>query len=230
MGVKTQGVAPRPRFDLDASDTKRSLTVSAKMLMCLLPEFDQVSVTVVDDAGGLTSWARAGDLVDDLDQLQYALGEGPCLDTLRAGRPVLASRIQHDDRWRRYAPAAARLGLRAQVATPVRWRDDTLLGALNMYSTTHAQIGFSAPLVAEVVAAQVASALASFREIALLDRALGERTVIGQATGLVMGRLEMDADHAFEYLRHHSGQHDRRLVQVAEDLVRTREFPSVRQA
>lgn len=230
MGVQTQGVAPPARFDLDASDTKRSLTVSAKMLMCLLPEFDQVSVTVVDDVGGMTSWARAGDLVDDLDQLQYTLGEGPCFDTLRAARPVLASRIHRDDRWRHYVPAATRLGLRAQVATPVRWRDDTLLGALNMYSTTHAQIAFSAPLVAEVVAAQVASALAGFREITLLDRALAERTVIGQATGLVMGRLGMDADHAFEYLRHLSGKEDKGLVQVAEELVRTREFPSAREA
>lgn len=43
--------------------------------------------------------AVTGDLVWQLDRLQYALGEGPCVDTLRDAHVVVAARIRDDDRW-----------------------------------------------------------------------------------------------------------------------------------
>lgn len=204
------------------------MTVNARMLLCLLPEFDQVSITVVDDAGGISTLARAGDLVTDLDQLQYGLGEGPCIDSARNAYPVVAANIQQDDRWQRYVPAATELGLRSQVATPLTWKDNRSLGVLNMYSTTHAQVGFSAPVVAEVMAAQIVSALAGVREIEHLHRELADRAVLGQAIGLVMAWLEDDADRASDYLRTVAVQQRRTLTEVAEELVRTRRRPSVR--
>lgn len=228
MSIDTQETASYPRFELEPRDAQRSLTVNARMLMCLLPDFDQVSITVVDDTGDISTLAQAGDLVTDLDQLQYGLGEGPSIDSLRNAYPVVAAHIQRDDRWRRYVPAASDLGLRSQVATPLRWRDDKPLGALNMYSTTHAQVGFSAPVVAEVMAAQIVNALAGLREIEHLHRALVNRTVIGQAIGLVMAWLQVDADHAFDYLRRVSMQRNRKLAEIAEVVVHTRELPSVR--
>ena len=223
-----QEIASYPRFELDPGDAQRSLTVNARMLLCLLPDFDQVSITVVDDAGGVSTLAQAGDLVTDLDQLQYGLGEGPSIDSLRAAYPVVAAHIQRDDRWRRYVPAASELGLRSQVATPLRWQDDKPLGALNMYSTTHARVGFSAPVVAEVMAAQIVSALVGLRELEHLHRALADRTVVGQAIGLVMAWLRVDADHASDYLGDVANRQNRELAELAEEMVRTRELPSVR--
>ncbi len=204
------------------------MTVNARMLLCLLPDFDQVSITVVDDNGDISTLAQAGDLVTDLDQLQYGLGEGPCIDSVRDANPVVAARIQRDDRWGRYVPAAAELGLRSQVATPLLWRDDKPLGVLNMYSTTHADVAFSAPVVAEVMAAQIVSALAGLREIEHLHRELADRAVLGQAIGLVMAWLQRDADHALDYVRSVATQQKRTLAEVADELVRTRQLPSVR--
>lgn len=230
MSIRNRGDLVRPRFDRDAGDTQRALSVHAKLLMCLLPEFDQVSISVLDASGRAGVWASVGDLVNDLDRLQQDVDEGPGIDAFASARPVVAPDIQHDDRWPAYVTAAAELGLRSQVATPLRWRDHKLRGVLDMYSTTHARIGFSAPLVAEVVAAQVASALASFSEIQALDRALADRTVLAQASGMVMAWHHCDADHAFAYLRSVAARQGQTLVRVAEDLVRTRELPSARPA
>ena len=228
MIIGTHGVASYPRFEVAARDARRSMTVNARMLLCLLPDFDQVSITVVGDAGEISTLAQEGDLVADLDQLQYGLGEGPGIDSARNAHPVVAADIQRDDRWQRYVPAASELGLRSQVATPLRWHDDKPLGVLNIYSTTHAQVAFAAPVVAEVMAAQVVSALAALREIEHLHSELADRAVLGQAIGLAMAWLQDDADRALNYLRSLAMQQQRTLNEVAEELVRTRRLPPVR--
>lgn len=227
MSVHTHEVASRSHSDLHLRDARRTLTVNAKLAMCLQPEFDQVSISVLGPTGDLSTWALDGELASTLDQLQYDLGEGPCHDSIRRADCLVVSHIRRDDRWRSYVPAAAALGLRSQISAPLRWRDDQPLGALNMYSTTHAELGITAPLVAEVLAAQIASALAGFREIHNLHSALEASTTVGLATGLVMARLEMDSDHASAYLRRVSMLRGQKLAEVADDLVRTRELPSL---
>lgn len=144
--------------------------------MCLQPEFDQVSITVVDPAGGVSMWAQDGELAIALDRLQHDLGEGPCLDSMRSAECLVVPQIRHDDRWPRYGRAAADLGVKSQVSAPLRWHDEAPLGALNMYSTTDDHVGLTAPLVAQVLAAQVASALAGLREIETLHEELARVT------------------------------------------------------
>lgn len=208
-------------------ETQRLLVVSAKLAMCLQPEFDQVSITVVGPEGEVSTWASVGELVTGLDQLQYDLGEGPCLDSCRGAECIVAPHVRREPRWGRYVRAAVALGLRSQVSAPLRRPDAEPLGALNLYSTTDSCLGLTAPLVAEVIAAQVASALTGFHDYERLHSALDASTVLGQATGLVMARLELDAAHASAHLRRVSMLRNQPLAQVAEDLVRTRQLPSV---
>lgn len=174
MGVHTHGPAPRAPGDLHRSDVRRSLSVNAKLAMCLQPEFDQVSITVLDPTGGVSTWAQDGELASTFDRLQQDLYEGPCLDTTRDAECVVAAHIRHDGRWPRYGREAADLGLRSQVSAPLRWGDQPTLGALNMYSTTDGHVGLTAPLVAQVLAAQVASTLAGLYEIEALHEKLAQ--------------------------------------------------------
>ena len=60
-----------------------------------------------------------------------------------------------------------------------------------------------------------------------LHVALERRTVIGQAQGIVMERLTVDAETAFAYLRRVSMTSNRKLADLAEEMVRTRDLPSV---
>lgn len=223
--VSTHTTVPRRDTGVRLDDAQRSLSVSARLALCLQPEFDQVSISVVGPAGHLSTWAQAGELAGAFDRLQFDLGEGPCIDSIHEGRSIEVPHLPREARWRRYVAAAAQLGVRSQVSAPLQWRDDAPLGALNMYSTTQAEVCITAHLVAEVLAAQVAGALAGLRETDALHDALAASRSIGQATGLVMARLEVDADHASAYLRRVSMLRDQKLAEVADDLVRTRRLP-----
>lgn len=198
--VVARGVVPGPRADVEVSSSPVSLAGSARLVRCLLPDFDQVSVIVVDDAGTVSTLARAGDLVAELDQLQATLGEGPSIDCVRDDRPVLASHIRHAGHWRRYSAAAVALGVRSQVAAPLPQRQGRPVGALTMYSTTHTEIDITAPVVAGVVATQVGDALRDSRDIADLHGSLSGSAIIAQATWLVMALLGTDADGALAHL------------------------------
>lgn len=226
MSAQPQVTALPPRRDDQVSDAQRASSVTAKLLPCLLPEFDYASVTVLDSTGAVSSWGQTGDLATDLDRLQYESGEGPCFDSLTGSDAVVVPYIHLEERWRRYVPAAAQLGLKSQVATALWWRDKPI-GSLNLYSTTHAQVGATVPTLAVAIAGQVASALASFHEVENLQRALDTRTVLGQATGLVMARFDIDADQAFAYLRRLSMHRNQKLTAVATEVVRTRQLPVV---
>jgi AmiR/NasT family two-component response regulator len=54
-----------------------------------------------------------------------------------------------------------------------------------------------------------------------IERALGNRDLIGQAKGILMCRHGVLADAAFEMLRAHSQRTNTKLVAVAEQVVET---------
>ena len=64
------------------------------------------------------------------------------------------------------------------------------------------------------------------REIDQLGMAIISRLVIGRAEGILMERLDLTADQAFDYLRRISSTTNRKLVAVASDIARTRTLPS----
>ncbi|WP_299922218.1 ANTAR domain-containing protein [uncultured Nocardioides sp.] len=64
-------------------------------------------------------------------------------------------------------------------------------------------------------------------EIDHLRVALGRRLVIGQAQGVLMERLGIDAGQAFDYLKRMSSQRNQKVYVIAEDIVRTRELPGL---
>src|SRR3954468_2089037 len=78
-----------------------TLTALAEATRNSLPGFDQVGVSTIDRHGVIETRAATGQLVLDLDKLQYELGEGPCLDGMRSGPIVQAPDIRHDQRWPR---------------------------------------------------------------------------------------------------------------------------------
>jgi AmiR/NasT family two-component response regulator len=67
--------------------------------------------------------------------------------------------------------------------------------------------------------------IAAARKVEEIRAGLSGRLVIGQAQGLLMGWLDVDADQAFAYLRRRSMAENRKLVDVAADIVHTRERP-----
>jgi GAF domain-containing protein len=184
-----------------------------------LPGFDYVGISTVDRKGNVETKAATGDLVWDLDKLQYGLGEGPCVETLRDADVVVAPHIRHDQRWPRFVPQAVRLGLKSQMAVKLYLDPEGTLGGLNLYSTTREDIDPDAEPLAELFAAHAAIALGHVRERQNLNEALHTRKVIGQAIGLIMERYQLNEERAFAFLVRASSHSNIKVRDIAQNMV-----------
>jgi hypothetical protein len=48
-----------------------------------IPGMTDAGISTLDKRGNVSTQAASGELVWELDKLQYELGEGPCVDSLR---------------------------------------------------------------------------------------------------------------------------------------------------
>lgn len=185
-----------------------------------VPGFDEVSISVLRRKGEIETLAGTGELVWELDELQYRLDEGPSVDAIRDGSVVLVERLPNEQRWPRYVPEAAKTGLRAQLGVQLQTGEGTI-GGLNFYSTTADSIGSETRKIAELFAAHVTDALSRSLYEQQLNDAISSRQVIGQALGIVMERYQIDQDRAFEYLTRASSTSNTKLRTVADEVVST---------
>lgn len=201
-----------------STDVEGTLEAIARAAAELVPGFEHVGVSVLDRDGSLVTLAATSDVVRELDDLQYASDQGPCLEAVRGGQVVLTTDARHDQRWPRYVGAAVRRGLRAQLGIRLHDAGETL-GGLNLYSLRPTEVGGQQVETAELFAVHAAIALRRTRYERQLDDALATRKVIGQAIGLVMERYGIHEDRAFEFLARLSSTTNRKLRVVAEELV-----------
>ncbi len=188
-----------------------------------LPGFEHVGISTIDERGNIETRAQTGELVKQLDDLQYGLGEGPCVDTLRSAHLVEAPHIRHDQRWPRYVPAAVELGLKSQFAVQLYLDDEGTLGGLNIYSTSTEDIDDEAPVIADLFATQAALALGKVRELTNLNHALHSREVIGKAIGMVMATYKLDQDAAFAFLARVSSTSNVKVRDLAAHMIEEHE-------
>jgi ANTAR domain/GAF domain len=141
-------------------------------------------------------------------------------------RTVLSRDLNQEARWPRWTQRVrADLGIQAMMS---QWLyvDDRSYGALNLYADRIDAFQSAADwAVADVLATQISIALATQREIKQRGTAMTNRTVIGQAQGILIERLGMDADQAFAYLRQISQTEHRKLITICDEIVETRRLP-----
>jgi len=182
-----------------------------------VPGIDHASVTVAVK-GGYQTWAATGDLPCRADDLQYELDEGPCVDALKAETFMQVDELPDDRRWPRYAPRAADLGIRSQLAFPL-YTNTGPLGGLNLYATETEVLDADTRHIAELFAAHAALALGKAREEQSLNTALASRKTIGQAIGITQERFGIDEERAFQFLVRVSQTSNIKLREVAAELV-----------
>jgi GAF domain-containing protein len=198
---------------------EETLATIARTALISIPGFDAVGISTVDAAGNVETRAGTGDLVWELDQLQYELGEGPCVDTLKETEVVLAPRIRDDRRWPAYVPRATELGLKSQLAVKLYLDAEGTLGGLNIYSTHSEDLHPDAESLAELFATHAALALGNAREIDGLNEALRTRRTIGQALGMLMNQYTLDEDAAFGLLVRTSSHSNTKIRDIAAKMV-----------
>lgn len=227
-------VANHERFDRELSaaardmqdedGSRQAMDRAVSIATQILPGCDAAGVCVVYRGERVDTHATSQDALRQVDALQHRLKEGPCLDALRQQDTVQSDDLSIDERWPKWGPEVARLGFSSIVSYRLFSTDNTL-GALNLYGKSKS--AFTADDVHDGVAlaAHVGVALAGAQEVENLEKALEGRTVIGQATGILMERFDMTSDRAFRLLSKISQDRNLKLRQLAEQIVQTRAVP-----
>ncbi|MFI6096518.1 GAF and ANTAR domain-containing protein [Lentzea sp. NPDC051213] len=165
-----------------------------------------------------------------LEELQFALGEGPCVEASNSGRPVLEPdlAVQGPARWPLFGAAVLAAGVRAVFAFPLRV-GAIRVGVLDLYRDTP---GLLATL--EVADAQAFAEAATVVVLHLqehdgragTDSALGgpidSQAVVHQATGMISVQLDVSLVEALLRLRAHAYAAGRTVSAVATDVVNRR--------
>jgi GAF domain-containing protein len=201
-----------------STDLEITLNAVVESAVRSLPGIDSVSITVARRDGTMETLASSDQLALDLDALQYAVGEGPCLYAIKSEPEVKVEHAAEDPRWPRYMRQAVERGLQAQLALQL-YADSKTLGGLNMYSTTVESFDPDIEHLAEMFATHAALALGHARERKQLLDAIASRQVIGQAVGIVMERYTLTEHRAFDYLARVSSHSNVKLRDVAEEVV-----------
>jgi GAF domain-containing protein len=168
----------------------------------------------------------------ELFQIQYA--EGPCVDCYASGERVLVRDLTTaTDRWPEFAPRALELGMAAVYAFPMRLRD-RVIGGLNVFHTTSEEFGPRELRVLQALADVATISLIQEQAIARaevlteqLQLALNSRIVVEQAKGAVARTFGISVDAAFELLRRHARATQRRLTDVAHEVVESPDGPQL---
>jgi GAF domain-containing protein len=166
------------------------------------------------------------EFVREIDTLQYEVhNEGPCISAMRTRQPCISGSIGEDIRWPRFGPPVARLGVKSALSVPLML-GERMVGAINAYAyglDTFAQHAmamgtkFAGPAAVSVYNAW--SLMEARHRAEQLQRALGSRSVIHQAIGIVRGRSGASAEEAFGWLVKVSQSENVRLHVTAERLV-----------
>lgn len=162
-----------------------------------------------------------------IEQLQYDLGEGPCVDAYHQDRPVLEPDLAHPDapRWLAFTGPAVDAGARAVFGFPLQV-GAVRLGALNLYNDRPGDLTddqYTDALVMADVAAQAVLLLqanAPPDAVAVdLESNANFQYVVHQASGMVAAQLDVTVSQALIRLRAHAFGNSRPLTDVARDVV-----------
>ena len=162
---------------------------------------------------------------DLLEDLQFSLGEGACIEAAVTGRPVLIPDMTDTadtSRWPIYADAAMEAGVSAVFALPLQWGTINL-GVLDLYRGAPGSLSRTQLVDARSAADTAALLLLGLRtdpgDEQPRDQSWSSRAEIHQATGMVLVQLGVSAADAFARLRAHAFAEQRLLGDVARDVV-----------
>jgi hypothetical protein len=205
----------------------------------------EVAVSSAQLGGAWVVAARGGDpdfmmcvtglVSEQLAELQLMLGEGPCHDVLASAAPVLAADLGDGEfgrRWPAFIPAAGQLGAGAVFAFPLIV-GVIRAGVLGLYRGSPGPLSgrqFGDLLIladaATVMLLGSADGNGAEEDGAGLDGQAPDlalhRAEIDQATGMLTVQLGVSAAAAFLRLRAYAYSQDRRLADVAADIVARR--------
>jgi GAF domain-containing protein len=211
-----------------------SLLLTTRSVEDFLGELARAAAGALDASCGITvrrdgrpmTVASSDALANQVDEVQYGAGQGPCLQSLATGQVVSVPDLAVEQRWDGYPAHALAYGIGSSLSLPMS-TDSQTIGALNLYSRAAHAFDEPADLTRSAALAGQGSAVLS---VALrqaqqaqlseqLREALSSRSVIDQAIGILMAQQRCTARAAFAVLRGASQNRNRKLRDIATDVV-----------
>jgi GAF domain-containing protein len=219
-----RSLAALSRFLISDHSVADSLTRVAELAVESVPPAKFAGITmIVDDH--VTTQAFTDPTCPEIDQAQYDSGHGPCLDAFRHGTTIVVSSLDRDDRWPEFASTAIAHGIHSTLSLPMLSGEGSL-GALNLYARTERAFDDDHAQTGELFAAQAAVVLTNAHaywgarlKSEQLQVALEGRQPIDLAKGIIMSALGCAPDEAFDVLVKQSQRENRKLRDVAAEIV-----------
>lgn len=201
-----------------------------------LLSIDEAAISLVFDGVNNGTLGASSVLARRYDELQFTLGEGPCLESVSARAPVLVTDLAADvaaGRWPAYGPAMLAEQIAGVFAMPVLVGGQ-YVGALDLFRTRSGVLGGD-DLAGALVAAELAEMplldlLAQNLQVAAADPDSNvwaelnaiTRAEVAQATGMLVAQLEIGPAEALVRLRAHAYATGRSATEVARDILERR--------
>jgi hypothetical protein len=193
----------------------------------------QMASVTLRGRGGYQTAASTDPAAMAVDQAQYKAHEGPCLDAVYA--PMVYAQSFPDERWPTLASRPTDFGVQStlsyRLATSSSGTADSGGGSLNSYGVIPYAFNDTAQEMGLILAAHASVAARAVNERSALQslghdlqQALLSRDVIGQAKGILMERLKITPEDAFDLLRRSSQHLNVKLRDAARGLTETGEL------
>lgn len=208
--------------DFDVVDFLHTLVERCVELL----DVSEAGLLLADSSGALQVMAASNERAHVLELFQLQNEEGPCLDCYNDGEPVYSENIADDTgRWPSFAAAAMEAGFQSVQALPMRLRSE-VFGALNLFSTGLGRVTDQDESTGQALADVATIGLVQERLLSeaeatthQLQGALNSRVVVEQAKGVIAEQSTVDMDEAFARLRSYARNHNRRLSEVAREVI-----------
>jgi hypothetical protein len=219
---------------LAAVDGRRGVDAADRLCdaCVVLLEVDAAAISLVFDGAAAGTMGSSGEAARRYDELQFTLGEGPCLESVARRTPVLVIDLADttDHRWPAFGPAMLAEKIRGVHALPLVVAGE-YVGALDLFRHQPVQL---APdhLAGAIAAAELAgiplldlldadlqAAVAEPKSDAWAELNALSRAEVSQATGMLVAQLDIEPAEALVRLRAHAYATGRSATDVALDIL-----------
>jgi transcriptional regulator with GAF, ATPase, and Fis domain len=210
---------------LSRDTAKEGVQALAQALKEAIPGTAGAGVSLIDTRGRRISTASTDAIILQADQLQYELGQGPCLTAWAQEATMTMEDSRTEHRWPAWTRTIADLPLRSAISTPLATPDGAI-GALKVYSPAPNGFGPTSARLLELLARPAALILANAQARDTAQRlsegiiaTLGARDATGTATGIIMERLHINRDQALAALITAARQRKQPVHLLAQEII-----------
>ena len=205
------------------TDPKHSLCVASARAIGVAG----AGVILMSGGRALGSVCVSDPMTAAVEEVQYTLGEGPCVDAFHTKAPVLAPDLADadGDLWPGFRVGAVTAGVSAVFGFPLLI-GSVCFGALNLYNVHPGALSDEQYADALAVAHVASRAVLGWQSVAgpgslawQLEHVPMHRAVVHQASGMVSVQAAVSVPDAVVMLRAYAFSEDRAISEVAAEIV-----------